>query len=333
MSTSKKTAKKARNRYLVGFDLGGTKMMAGVFDSRFRLLGTARKRTKCEGDGRAGMARIIQVIHEALESAKVSPSRVAAIGIGSPGPLDLNKGVILNTPNLGWKNVPLRRALQRAFKCPVVVANDVDAGTYGEYRFGAARKARTVVGIFPGTGIGGAAIYDGRLIRGRTASCMEIGHLRVQPGGRLCGCGQRGCLETVASRPAISAEAAAAALRGEAPHLLKSAGTELSKIRSSELRAAVDAGDKVVAEIVRTAGRHIGTAAGQVINLLAPDMVVLGGGLVEALGDLILPECRHAADASVMSPFRHSYHIVESKLGDLAVLHGAAALAEEELNG
>jgi glucokinase len=311
----------------VGFDLGGTKMIAGIFDSRLRRIRFARKKTRSGVGEKSGVDRMIQLIREALDAADIRPSRVRGIGVGCPGPLDLRRGVILEAPNLGWRNVPLRKRLQQAFRCPVVIANDVDAGTYGEYRLGAARKARTVVGIFPGTGVGGAAIYQGRLIRGKTGSCMEIGHLTVEPGGRLCGCGRRGCLETVASRLAVSAEAAAAVFRGEAPHLARMAGTDLAKIRSGALRDAVKAGDVVVERILRRAAARLGMAVGQLVNLFAPDVVVLGGGMIEALGGLMLPECRRAAEAQAMDAYRGTFRIVAARLGDDAVIAGAAALA------
>ncbi|MFO7732681.1 MAG: ROK family protein, partial [Candidatus Aminicenantes bacterium] len=188
----------------LGFDLGGTKMMAVVFDGDFRGVASARAKTQGAEGAAEVLERIRSTILEALGKAGLGLSDLAGIGVGCPGPLDLDRGVILHAPNLGWHDVPLKETLEKKFKCPTVIANDVDAGTYGEYRFGAARGARCVLGVFPGTGIGGACIYEGRILRGRTGSCMEIGHVRVQAEGRLCGCGQRGCLESVASRLAIS---------------------------------------------------------------------------------------------------------------------------------
>ena len=270
--------------------------------------------------------RIIGTIKESLDDAHIKAQHLGGIGVGCPGPLDLDRGIILEAPNLGWKNVPLKETLEKAFGCPTVIANDVDSGTYGEYRFGAGQKARCVVGVFPGTGIGGACIYEGKIFRGRTGSCMEIGHIRVQSGGRVCGCGQRGCLETVASRLAISAEAAAAAYRGEAPHLLEMAGTDLSSIKSGVLAKAV-AADAVVERIVRNAAQHLGGAIAGVVNLLAPDVVVLGGGLVEAMGALFLNEVRKTVDNRAMKSFTKSLKIVAAQLGDNATVMGAAALA------
>ena len=316
-------------KYWLGFDLGGTKMMATVFDAGFKILGSHRTKTKGHEGAKEVLDRIIETIKEALDEAHIKAQHLGGIGVGCPGPLDLDRGIILEAPNLGWKNVMLKDTLEKAFGCPTVIANDVDSGTYGEFRFGAGQKARCVVGVFPGTGIGGACIYEGRILRGKTSSCMEIGHMRVQAGGRVCGCGQRGCLETVASRLAISAEAASAAYRGEAPHLLEMAGTDLSSIKSGVLAKAV-AEDAVVERIVRNAAQHLGGAIAGVVNLLAPDVVVLGGGLVEAMSDLFLNEVRKTVDNRAMKSFTKSLKIVAAELGDNATVMGAAALAAEE---
>ncbi len=319
--------KSTNNRYWVGFDLGGTKMFAGVFDARFKLIAAERKRTRTEDTSRSGVDRMIGLIHEALVTAKITPRMLGGIGVGTPGPLDLDKGTLIYAPNLGWKDVPLRKRLQAEFGCAVAVANDVDAGTYGEYVGGAARGARSVLGVFPGTGIGGGFVYEGRLVRGKTQSCMEIGHMKVVPRGRLCGCGKRGCLETVASRLAIAAEAAMAVYRGEAPALAKLAGTDLAKIRSRSLADSIKAGDKVVESIVRRAASFIGLAVANTVNLLAPDLVVLGGGLIEAMPKLFMDEVRTAAQDQVMDAFRTTFKVVTAELGDNAAITGAAALA------
>jgi glucokinase len=271
---------------------------------------------------------MIDTIHAALDDAEVAPKQLAGIGVGCPGPVNLDAGIVLEMPNLGWKSTPVRKELEEVFDCPAAVMNDVDAGVYGEYRFGAARDVRSVIGIFPGTGIGGGCVYEGSVLRRRDGSCMEIGHVPVDPQGSLCGCGQRGCLEAMASRLAISAAAAAAAYRGEAPNLLAMAGTDLSNIRSGVLAASVKAGDKAVERILRDAARLIGWTCAGVVNLLAPDRLVLGGGLVEALPDLFREEVDRSVRARVMPAYRDTFTVVVAKLGDDATAIGAAAWAE-----
>jgi glucokinase len=302
-----------------------------VYDSDFKELASERKKTKGNLGAEIGLERICDTIHEALGDAGRTADDLAAIGIGCPGPVDMNRGVILEPPNLGWKEVNVRKHLEKEFGCPAVVLNDVDAGMYGEYRFGAAKKARTALGVFPGTGIGGGCIYDGSILHGAGITCVEIGHIPVMPDGPLCGCGQRGCLEAVASRLTIASIAARSVYRGEAPNLQKACGTDLANIRSGQLADAIKAGDKAIEEILRHAAHHIGLALAGVIHVIAPDVVVLGGGLVEAMPDLYVREVEQAALGRVMPAFRGTFKVVATKLGDDAGVLGAVAWARKVL--
>jgi len=324
---------KSGARYVVGFDLGGTKMMAVVFDKDGKDLGRRRRKTKAFLGVKPGLERIRETISHALEVAGIDAGRLAGIGIGAPGPLDPERGVLLDLPNLGWKNVRLGDELEKAFGCPVTVINDVDAGTYGEYRFGAGKGKRCVLGVFPGTGIGGGCVYDGTIIRGKSISAMEIGHLCVQPGGSLCGCGRRGCLETVASRLTIAQACVAAAYRGEAPYLQEQVGMDLAKVRSGVLADAIANGDTVIESIVRDAAGWLGRGIASVVNLLAPDVVVLGGGLVEAMPKLYLGAVEKQARAQVMPSFEKSFEVAVAQLGDDSAVRGAAAWARKLYGG
>ena len=153
-------------KYWIGFDLGGTKMMAQVYDTEFKLKGKARKKTKATRDVDAGMDRIAGTIAEALSDAKVSVDQLLGIGIGCPGPVDMTKGIVLDPPNLAWADVHMKKQLEKRFPCEVAVLNDVDAGVYGESRFGAGQNARCVLGLFSGTGIGGGCVYEGKIFTG-----------------------------------------------------------------------------------------------------------------------------------------------------------------------
>lgn len=320
------------DRVWVGIDIGGTKMLAAVFDPSFQVLGTERKRTRGHAGVRAGMKRMVGVVEAALGKAGVEPAALAGIGVGCAGPIHPAKGILLQAPNLGWTNAPVGQALSRVFACPVHLVNDVDAGVYGEYRFGAAVGSESVVGVFPGTGIGAGAVVNGEILTGPTRSCLEIGHFCVMPEGPLCGCGQHGCLEAVAGRLSISAAAAAAAFRGAAPVLLENAGTDLARIRSKVLAQSIAGGDKVVKQIVCDAARWIGVGVATLVNLLAPDCVVLGGGLVEELADLYVGEVSRTAERRVMKPYRKTFRVVTAKLGDDAVVQGSAAWAEHQVS-
>ncbi|NQT93846.1 MAG: ROK family protein [Lentisphaerae bacterium] len=322
-------AAKKKSRHWIGFDFGGTKLLAVLFDDSFNPIARKRKKTKAAEGRVAVLDRMVQMIRDCLEEADVQEKALAGIGMSSPGPLDLDRGIILDTPNMGFKNVKLKKTMEDVFRCPAVVANDVDLGVYGEYRFGAAKGARCTVGLFPGTGLGGGCVYEGRILRGRTHSCMEIGHVQVLPNGPLCGCGKHGCLEALTSRLAIAAAAATAAHRGDAPFLRDSVGADLGAMRSRAIARAIESGDDVVREIVLQAANWLGVGVGITVNLLAPDVVVLGGGLVEAMPDLILKEVERSARSHVMSSFEKSFEVKVSELGDDATAMGAGALAKD----
>ena len=317
--------------YWVGFDLGGTKMLALVFDSDFKVVARKRRRTKGHRGVDSGLKRIVETISDALELAEIEPSDLKGIGIGCPGPLDLDAGVILEAPNLGWERAPVTETLTDAFGCPAVILNDVDSGVYGEHRFGAGQDSRCVLGIFPGTGIGGGCVYEGQILRGAHSSCLELGHMQVMPNGPLCGCGQRGCLEALASRLAIAAAAAQAAYRGQAPHLRAEVGTDISEIRSGAIAASIAAGDTAVEAIVVEAARHIGVAVAGLVNFLSPDRIVLGGGLVEAIPDLFLNTIELTANENALPSYRGTFRIEVAKLGDDAAAMGAAAWIQHQL--
>jgi len=199
-----------KREYWLGFDLGGTKMLAVVYDKKLSPVAEKRRRTRAQLGSAAGLERIAGTIEAALADAGIAAEQLAGIGIGCPGPVDPDAGILFDLPNLGWKQLPLSSLLKKRFGCPAVIANDVDIGTYAAFAFGVAKGAKCVLGVFPGTGVGGGYVHRGEILSGAGISAVEIGHICVQPNGALCGCGRRGCLETVASRLAIAAAAAAA---------------------------------------------------------------------------------------------------------------------------
>ena len=318
------------NKVWVGFDLGGTKMLAVVFDEEFRILGRKRRKTREKGKGEVQLERLTETIAMALEDASVDGSAVQGIGAGCPGPLDLNKGVILEAPNLGWKNIALREILSKEFDCHAEICNDVDAGVFGEYSQGVAQGERCVLGVFPGTGVGGGCVYEGNIFRGSRASCMEVGFLQMATDGPSAGVGPVGTLEALASRLAISGEAAKAVYRGQAPALAELAGTDLSNIRSGALAKSVDQGDKVVKQIIERAAEQVGRGIGSMVNLLAPDVVVLGGGLVEAMPKLYLEHVKTGAERNVLPSLKDCFKLKVAELGDLASVTGAAAWVKKK---
>lgn len=317
--------------YYAGFDLGGTKMLSAIYDSRFKLLGRSRTATRGQEGVNQVIKRMRATMKDALKKSGLATRDLAAIGVGVPGPVDMNKGIVHSAVNLGWRDVAARALLQKGLNKPLWLLNDVDAGVFGEYQHGAAQDAHCVVGVFPGTGIGGGAVYEGQVISGRGHSAMEIGHIQVISGGLTCTCGQRGCLETVSSRLAIASRAAAMAFRGKAPYLLEHAQTEVKSIRSGVLARAIAHGDTEVEKIVREAAGYLGKGIAQAIMLMLPDVVVLGGGLVEAMPDLFVKEVKNSARQSVLPEFRSSFRVKAAALGDDASVLGAAAWAARKL--
>lgn len=322
-----------KQKFWAGFDLGGTKMRVAVLDDAWRVVCRAEGRTKANVSTRIGVARIAELLDEAWNPVRdrTPGARLSGIGLAVPGPVDMSRGVVREMPNIGWTDVPLARLLAKRTGAPVVLLNDVDAGVFGEYRFGAGRGAQCVVGVFPGTGIGGGCVLNGRILCGASSSCMEIGHLQVLPNGPLCGCGQHGCLEAVAGRLAIAGAAAAAAFRGQAPNLFKAVGTDVGAIRSKPLAMAIAAGDRVVEQIVRETAVWTGVGVAALVNLLGPDRVVLGGGLVESMPKLYLTNVAESAKNRVMRTYRNTYRIRVAQLGDDATIRGAAAWASQQV--
>lgn len=323
MSTSS-----CKNQAWLGIDLGGTKILAEVYDSDFTLIGSKKRKTKTELGQEEGLSRLLRTGHDALKDAGISKDQLCGVGIGCPGVLDLKEGILVRAANLGWENVPIRHLLAEEFAVPAAEANDVDAGTLGEATAGAGKEARCVLGVFPGTGIGGGLVIDGSLYRGRRWSCMEIGHMPAVENGILCGCGRRGCLETVCGRLAISAAAAMCAVRGQAPWLLENAGTDLTHIRSKVLATSVENGDEAVHTVIRTAYETLGSVLGGVINLLAPDVLVIGGGMAEAMPELILKTVQNAMQPKIMESLQDCCRVKVAELGDHATALGAAALVK-----
>jgi glucokinase len=315
----------------IGFDLGGTKMLTVAYDQQWKELGRRRRKTRGRDGSDSGVERIGSTIDRLLDESNIGHDALAGIGIGCPGPIDLERGRILTTPNLGWDDVEVANYLRKRFGCPVLVVNDVDAGIYGEYRFGSAKGARCAVGIFPGTGVGGGCVYEGRILQGAGISCMEVGHTRISSSSRASGYELPGTVEAEASRLTIAAEAAKAAMRGDAPYLAKKVGTDLADIRSGAIADAIENGDKSIKVLVEQASESIGLAVVNLVHILCPDKIVLGGGLVEAMEDLIVGTVRKTARQNVMSVYKDRFEVVAAKLGDDAGVLGAAACARQEL--
>lgn len=310
----------------IGFDLGGTKMLAAVVDGHGEVVAREKAPTDVVGND-AVLAAITELTRAVIDSAGIAVSEIASMGIAVPGPIDSERGVVLQTPNVGITELALADLLRAEFGFAVRLENDVNAGLWGEYVAGVARGFSHVVGIFPGTGIGGGIILDGRLYRGKKGGAGEIGHITVQSDGRRCGCGNHGCLETVASKTAIARDLAILAMNGQSPVLVEAGATDIKRIKSGLIAKALQAGDPGVAEIVDQAAEFLGIGMASAVNLFDPELIVLGGGLIEKLGERIVPIAEATMRERAMPRLVEEVEVRATSLGDDAVVLGAADLA------
>ncbi|MFW5786279.1 MAG: ROK family protein [bacterium] len=318
-----------KGSYLIGIDLGGTKMLCAVLDRNYEVLARTKVKVGADRDNETILKSMIEAVESALNDANIDRDALESIGIVSPGPIDFADGVVLETPNLDLSNFPVRDALEKEFACPVLLENDVNAGTYGEYIRGAAAGFRHVVGIFPGTGVGGGLILDGRLFRGSTGGAGEIGHITIEPDGPKCGCGNYGCLEQMASRTAIAKELVGLVISGQSKTILESAGTDIARVRSKTILKAVEAGEQPVIEVVQRAARYMGMGMAAAVNIFDPELIVLGGGLIEKLGHFYVEEAERSMRRHAMQGLVSHVEVRQAQLGDDAAVVGVAALAHE----
>ena len=311
----------------VGIDLGGTKMYAVVLDEKGKVIGSARNPSLGHEGSRKGLQRLIATAQEALADAKAEDKKLRGVGVGCPGVVDLDKGILKTAPNLGWSDVPVRKVLGKALDCPVTVLNDVDAGTYGEYRFGAGEGTSSLLGVFPGTGLGGGFVYRGQILHGKRYSCMELGDIRVGGSSLLRGGDEWPTLEDVTSRLAISSAITVEAYRGKAPSMV---GLPINMIKSKMILNSVATDEDAVTQILDQSIHILGTGLAGVVSLLGPEMIVLGGGLVEKFPARYTSALKKRLKQLVTPELIEDLKICPAKLGDDAGALGAAAYTEVE---
>ena len=317
--------------HILGIDLGGTKVLAAVLNHDGNIIARARAKTRAWREDEEVFHTITQTGHRALEKAGVEPDHLAAVGIGAPGPIDFDTGCIVETANLRFKNFPLGPRVAEEFGRPAILENDVNAGVYGELKAGAARGALDVLGVFVGTGIGGGLVLNGALYRGFSRGGGEVGHIIVEAGGPRCGCGNRGCLEAIASRTAITRDIRKAIKRGHRGAISKALSAETDQLSGKELKSAYDSGDEVVKRIIHRAAKFIGIGIGSLLNVLGLEMVVLGGGVVEAFGEDFVARIDRSARSIAFEINSKDVKITRAALGDDAGVIGSAILAREAL--
>jgi len=316
-------------RYILGVDLGGTNIVVGtVAENGSAVHGVCTDATRAEEGADAVVARIARLCWESLAGAAreagVRREDVGGVGIGSPGPLDRQQGLVLVTPNLGWRNFPLRQRVSDALGLPGALDNDANCAVFGEWFMGAGRGSKVCVGITIGTGIGGGIVIGGRLFHGVSDAAGEIGHATIDINGRRCKCGNYGCLEAYASGPAIAARAVEEIEAGAGSRLPEYVGGDLAGITAQTVYQAAKDGDDLAREIVRDTARFLGTGVANMINVFNPDVFVVLGGVTQA-GDQLFTPLRAEVARRAFKPLVEACRIVPGSLPGTAGVVGAAA--------
>jgi glucokinase len=317
--------------YIVGVDLGGTKILSGVFKHSLETIGMSKLSTKSQRGVDEVIERIARCVQDAVDEADLTMKQVAGVGIGAPGAVDFGSGTVIFAPNMeGWKDIPLKKELEKLLGVPVFVENDGNIAALGVYHAELKSKPRSVIGIFVGTGIGGGLILNGELYSGFGHTAGEIGHMVLDINGPKCGCGNKGCFEALASRTAIFQQIKAGVKDGQKTLLTDMLGDDLSDLRSGDLRKAIRRGDKFVDRVIEGAAEYIGIGVSNLVNILNPEVVVLGGGVMEALQDEMMGVIVETAQDYAMPGAMKGVEIIASKLGDSAGITGGAVLARRE---
>lgn len=317
------------NQFIVGVDLGGTNIVVCAMSADgVQQYGLASEPTTSHEGPDGVIARMARMVNTAVDLTmrETGAARDAflGVGIGAPGPLDREQGLVLVAPNLGWHNIPLRDRMTALTGLPAALDNDANCATYGEWWVGAAKGARNVIGMTIGTGIGGGIIFDGKLYHGSSDVAGEIGHTTIDQTGRRCGCGNYGCLEAYASGTAI-AERAREALSFDQPSILPGmVDGDVARITAATVYGAAAQGDAVALEIVRDTARFLGTGIANLLNVFNPDCVVIAGGVTQA-GEALFGPLRQEVRRRAFKPAVDACRIVPGTLPGTAGVVGAVA--------
>jgi glucokinase len=321
-------------QFVLGVDLGGTKISVGAMaaDGKNQHAIQSQPTLAVEGAD-AVVARIVSMIErtiaQTMQETGAARADFLGVGIGSPGPLDREQGLVITTPNLGWHNFPLRDRVANDVGLRATLDNDANCATLGEWWIGAARGARNVVGLTIGTGIGGGLILDGKLYHGSSDVAGEVGHTSIDSTGRRCKCGNYGCLEAYASGPAIADRAREALSGGDESLLTAMVGGQLDDLTAHHVYDASMKGDPVAREVVRETARFIGTGVANLLNIFNPDVVVLAGGVAQA-GEELFGPVRAEVRRRAFKPAVDACRILPGSLGGAAGVVGAVATFLEQ---
>lgn len=316
-------------KYSIGIDLGGTKILIGLVEKESgKVVSHIKKKTKKEKGPENIVRKMVEGVEELLEESGKSFTEISSIGIGSAGQIDRKNGIIIGAPNLDCYNLNLKEILQNKFNIPVFVGNDVEVATIGEQKFGAGKGCADFVCVFVGTGIGSAIVKNGHIIYGATGTAGELGHIIVDLNGRPCACGAHGCLEAYASRSAIETRIEGALKKGR-KSCISEYLEEGKAITSSMIRKSIEREDELVTQCVSEASEYLSGGLASVINLINPELIILGGGLIEAVDYFYKQTIKKAKSKSLPVPVE-KIRFSKTILGDYSGVIGAALLDERE---
>jgi len=326
-------------KWLVGVDLGGTNIVVGVLPidgGDGNVLALRSVPTEAHRGAKFVVDRICGLITDAIAEviAKHGGTKddFAGVGIGSPGPLDRDTGTVINTPNLGWRNFPLRDLIANAVGIPAVLDNDANCATYGEWWLGAGRNVDTLVGLTLGTGIGGGIVLHGEIFHGASDVAGEIGHMTIEANGRKCKCGNYGCLEAYASGPAIALRAVEGIEAGAESLLPALVNGKLDDLTAATVYEGVVLGDPYANDVMRETAKLLGAGVANIINVLNPEMVVIAGGVTRA-GDHLFSPLRAEVRRRSFRSAEEACQIVSAQLPGTAGVVGAIAVFKKETYG
>jgi glucokinase len=315
---------------IISIDMGGTKMLGCAINSTDNIFARVKFSVDPDTPSKEYIKSLVELVNTVTEEGELKQGQVKAVCIGVPGTVNPVTGVIGLAPNLGLKNFKIKALLEKEIHIPVLIENDVNLGALGIKNFGVGKDADNLLAVFIGTGIGGGLILNGKLFRGANYSAGEVGHILVEENGPQCGCGKNGCFEAIASRTAIVNNIINDVKSGK-KSVLEKMVTKGERIKSKALAKALTDGDKVVMNRVSEVCNVIGGVLASITNLLNLEMIVLGGGLIEAADDFMMPKIKKAFDSHVLSTSAEGMKILASKLADDAAIFGGIAIAEEFL--
>ena len=325
-------------QYIIGVDLGGTKIFAGaVSKDGARTSGMRSIATQPELGAEGVVDRMVGLIEgvilDTIHETGATRRDFVGIGVGAPGPLDREKGLVVVAPNLGWRDFPLRDRISSRLNLPATLDNDANCATVGEFWLGAARGGRNVIGITIGTGIGGGLILNGELYHGSSDVAGEIGHTTIDVNGRHCKCGNYGCLEAYASGPAIATRAREALAREDNASMMTSmVDGQLDRLTAELVYDAAKKADGLANEIVRDTARYLGAGIATLLNVINPDVVVVAGGVTRA-GDALFGPLNTEVRRRAFKPAVQAVRIVPAELPGTAGVIGAVATFKMETFG